>query len=68
MSLLSKSPFFPGTYGSHSGKPGGLPSAQNADNPVHRAIHLVGGVNGIAAIVPGNFFDELLRFLHLSRA
>jgi len=66
MFFLLKGPFFPGTYGAESGKPGGLPSTQNANDPVHRAIHLVSGVNGVAAILPGYFFDEL-RFLHLSR-
>jgi hypothetical protein len=66
MLFLPKSPFFAWTYGAKSGKPGGLPSTQNANDPVDRAIHLVGCINGIAAILPGYFFDEL-RFLHLSR-
>jgi hypothetical protein len=73
MCFLPESPFFPWTYGAESGEPGGLPSAQNADDPVHRVIHLVGcihlvgRIDGIAAILPGYCFDKL-RFIHLSRA
>src|SRR5579863_2056408 len=65
--FLPESPLFSGLYGPESRQAGSLSPTQGADDPIHHAIHLIGGAAGIAAVLPGYFSDEI-RFLHLSRA
>jgi hypothetical protein len=64
MSLRLESPLFSGVYRAQSGKPRRFPAAQNTNDLIHRAIHLVGGITGVSAISFGYFSYEI-RFLHL---